>query len=196
MNVLTMPKTQNNTIDTTEQISIKELVASAADVVAPVWPLKTFIAVNPLQGLENLPFEQAVLEAERHRAINGSDLSGRESVNRELIKWCSAFFDDGQATIAMPGRVRGLYRAFADLARYDGRLNRSKAGGMPRSTRHSGITARGLHPAGAGGAAGLGRLRQMERVLAGSQREPEATRNTGRLRGRPTDSHLPPLARG
>jgi uncharacterized protein YbcC (UPF0753/DUF2309 family) len=128
MNVLTMPKTQNNTIDTTEQISIKELVASAADVVAPVWPLKTFIAVNPLQGLENLPFEQAVLEAERHRAINGSDLSGRESVNRELIKWCSAFFDDGQATIAMPGRVRGLYRAFADLARYDGRLNRSKAG--------------------------------------------------------------------
>ena len=36
---------------------IRELVANAADVVAPVWPLKTFIAVNPLQGLEDLPFE-------------------------------------------------------------------------------------------------------------------------------------------
>ncbi len=130
MNVLAMPTTEHSRIDLMEKITLKELVASAADIVAPVWPLKTFIAVNPLQGLEELPFEQAVLEAERYRVINGRDLSGCESVNRELIKWCSAFFDDGQATIGMPSRDVSLYRAFADLAPYDRRLNRSKADGI------------------------------------------------------------------
>ena len=106
--------------------TIKELVANAADVVAPVWPLKTFIAVNPLQGLEDLPFEEAVLIAEHHKSINGDGDQEREAVNRELIKWCSIFFDDGQATIPMPSHHLGLYRAFADLARFDSRLNRSK----------------------------------------------------------------------
>lgn len=100
-------------------LGIPALVAAAADVVAPVWPLKTFIAVNPLQGLEDRPFEQAVLEAERHRAAHSHADDGVEAVNRELIKWCSVFFDDGQAAIPMPGRGLGLYRAFAELAPYD-----------------------------------------------------------------------------
>jgi uncharacterized protein YbcC (UPF0753/DUF2309 family) len=106
---------------------IKELVARAADVVAPVWPLKTFIAVNPLQGLEHLPFEQAVIEAKRQRNCESSDIAGFECVNRELIKWCSAYFDEGQAIIRMPGRELGFYHAFRELAQYDRRLNRSKA---------------------------------------------------------------------
>ncbi len=106
---------------------IKELVARAADVVAPVWPLKTFIAVNPLQGLEHLPFEQAVIEAKRQRNCESSDIAGFECVNRELIKWCSAYFDEGQAIIRMPGRDLGFYHAFRELAQYDRRLNRSKA---------------------------------------------------------------------
>ena len=127
MNVLAMSTKRQNLMAPEETVAIKELVASAADIVAPVWPLKTFIAVNPLQGLEHLPFEQAVLEAERHRAFNSDGIAGRESVNRELIKWCSAYFDEGQATISMPGSDLGLYRTFAGLARYDGRLNRSKA---------------------------------------------------------------------
>jgi uncharacterized protein YbcC (UPF0753/DUF2309 family) len=110
-----------------EAISIKELVAHAADIVAPVWPLKTFIAVNPLQGLEHLPFEQAVLDASRRFAVNSDPNSGREAVNRELIKWCSAYFDEGQATIPLPGRDGGLYRAFAEMVRYDARLNTSQA---------------------------------------------------------------------
>ena len=105
----------------------KEMVAKAADVVAPVWPLKTFIAVNPLQGLVHLPFEQAVIEADRHRNCEIGDIAGFESVNRELIKWCSAYFDEGQALINMPGREFGFYHVFRDLARYDRRLNRSKA---------------------------------------------------------------------
>jgi uncharacterized protein YbcC (UPF0753/DUF2309 family) len=127
MNALAKPKTENYLPSQMGTLTIKELVASAADIVAPVWPLKTFIAVNPLQGVENLPFEEAVFQAERHRNINNDGTAGRESVNRELIKWCSIFFDDGQATIPMPNRDRGFYRAFADLARYDRRLNKSKA---------------------------------------------------------------------
>ncbi|MHB1559152.1 MAG: putative inorganic carbon transporter subunit DabA, partial [Isosphaeraceae bacterium] len=98
---------------------IPALVAAAADIVAPVWPLRTVIAVNPLQGLEDRPFEQAVLEAERHRPAHPHVEEGCAAVNRELIKWCSVFFDDGQAAILMPGRGLGLYRAFAELAPYD-----------------------------------------------------------------------------
>ena len=103
---------------------IRERVASAADVVAPLWPLKTFIAVNPLQGLEDLPFEQAALVAERFKTIDRQGLAGREAVNRELIKWCSVFFDEGQSAIPMPNAHLGLYRAFADLAPFDRGLKR------------------------------------------------------------------------
>lgn len=127
MNVLAMPRKRNPPFTPMDTMSIKELVAKAADIVAPVWPLKTFIAANPLQGLEHLPFEQAVLEAERQRAASSDATIGREAVNRELIKWCSACFDEGQATISMPGREGGLYRAFVELARYDAQLNRSRA---------------------------------------------------------------------
>ena len=55
-------------------VNVKELVAKAADIVAPVWPLKTFIAVNPLQGLETLPFEEAVSRAEQLRPKTGAPL--------------------------------------------------------------------------------------------------------------------------
>jgi uncharacterized protein YbcC (UPF0753/DUF2309 family) len=79
-----------------------------------------------LQGLEHLPFEQAVLKANRQLTVNSDATSGREAVNRELIKWCSAYFDEGQATIPMPGRDGGLYKAFAELARYDSQLNQSQ----------------------------------------------------------------------
>jgi uncharacterized protein YbcC (UPF0753/DUF2309 family) len=126
MNALATPHTQPKSVTSVETMSIKELVTRAADIVAPVWPLNTFIAINPLQGLEHLAFEQAVLEADRRRAATSDGSAGRKSVNRELIKWCSTYFDEGQATISMPVRDLGLYGAFADLARYDRRLNRSK----------------------------------------------------------------------
>ncbi len=108
-----------------DKISAEELVSTASDIIAPVWPLKNFIAVNPLQGLEDLPFENAVDQADRYRKAMSSVGAGLDAVNRETIKWCSAFFDEGQATLAMPGRHAGFFRCFADLARFDGRLNRS-----------------------------------------------------------------------
>lgn len=127
MNVLAKSPKRHNAVADVEALPIKDLVAHASDIVAPVWPLKTFIAVNPLQGLEYQPFEKAVLEAYRHRATVVDGAAGRELVNRELVKWCSAYFDEGQATIGMPRCELGLYRTFADLARFDRRLNRSKA---------------------------------------------------------------------
>lgn len=39
---------------------IKPLVYNASDIIAPYWTLKTFIAINPLQGLENLNFFRAI----------------------------------------------------------------------------------------------------------------------------------------
>lgn len=110
-----------------EKLGIEEAVAKASDIIAPVWPLKNFIAVNPLQGLESQPFEQAVTESARYQKFRNSRNHGLLAVNRELIKWCSAFFDEGQATIAMPGRQAGFYRCFADMARFDASLKRSSA---------------------------------------------------------------------
>ena len=45
-----------------------------------------------------------------------------EEINRETIKWCQAFFDEGQATINMPFRHQGLYQAWRQLIPFDKRL--------------------------------------------------------------------------
>ncbi len=39
-----------------------------------------------------------------------------EQINRELIKWCEAFLDEGHATWPMPGREKGFYGAWKFLA--------------------------------------------------------------------------------
>lgn len=38
-----------------------------------------------------------------------------EQINREMIKWCQAFLDEGHATWAMPGRENGFYAAWKFL---------------------------------------------------------------------------------
>lgn len=213
-------------------LQVRSRVRNAADAIAPVWPLKTFIACNPLQGFEGLAFEEAVKEGEalfggrgyrpageyRKRyargeiaaaaleaaiqrrlagmpatfAFGGTTLAAddilfahiahgpapsgapapagllaqsvlaataavrdrpqqsqsgggqeqrqwqpeRETVagwidrvcgtrlqaeiNRQAIKWCAAFLDEGQAAIAMPGREAGLFAAWRRLAAHDG----------------------------------------------------------------------------
>ncbi len=40
-------------------------VSRAADVIAPMWPLTTFIAVNPLGGMQHLSFDDATAAARR-----------------------------------------------------------------------------------------------------------------------------------
>lgn len=105
---------------------IREQVEQAARILAPVWPLKTFIACNPLQGLENRPFDEAVTQAAG--LFQGCDTRlEAEAVNRQLIKWCLAFLDEGQATLLMPNRSLGFYVAWKQLARFDKQLHQRSA---------------------------------------------------------------------
>jgi uncharacterized protein YbcC (UPF0753/DUF2309 family) len=59
------------------------------------------------------PGKSATLAAwcDQHLGTRIADL-----INRELIKWCEAFLDEGHATWSMPGRERGFYRAWKFLA--------------------------------------------------------------------------------
>lgn len=101
---------------------LRKAIDASWAAIAPFWPLRSLVAVNPLQGLEDLPFEQALVEAAawfQQRELP----EPMDAVNRETIKWCQAFFDDGQATIGMPLRHRGLYGAWRALALFDRRLH-------------------------------------------------------------------------
>lgn len=97
-------------------------ISEAWKKIAPFWPLKNLIAVNPLQGLEDLSFQQAFMTGQSY--FQQAKLpTTMEDINRETIKWCQAFFDEGQATIKMPFRDRGFYHAWRQLVRYDKRLH-------------------------------------------------------------------------
>ena len=99
-----------------------ELTKEAFGKIAPFWPLKNLIAVNPLQGLEDRPIEEA-LKAGAASFQQGDLPEKMLAVNRETIKWLQAFFDQGQATIAMPLRSQGLYAAWKQLAVHDSKLH-------------------------------------------------------------------------
>ncbi len=42
-----------------------------------------------------------------------------EQINRELVKWCEAFLDEGHATWSMPRREKGFYAAWKFLAQQE-----------------------------------------------------------------------------
>lgn len=102
--------------------NIQAMVNNASQFISPVWPIETFIACNPLQGLESLPFEEALGEANHIYEANNTDIK-LNLVNREMIKWCSAFLDLGQGTIEMPRRSEGFYKSFRMLSINDKRLH-------------------------------------------------------------------------
>lgn len=101
------------------------LINNAAKFIAPVWPLETFIACNPLQGLETLPFEEALAQGDFKRK-NDRRHAELEAVNLQMIKWCSGFFDAGQSSIDRPYREKGFYFGFLKLASFDKQLHRHK----------------------------------------------------------------------
>jgi uncharacterized protein YbcC (UPF0753/DUF2309 family) len=122
--------------------NIRTMVNNASQFISPVWPIETFIACNPLQGLESLPFEEALAEATR---IYGADNKEIEPslVNREMIKWCGAFLDLGQGTIEMPRRSEGFYNGFRMLSIEDKRLHQGVKknidwlGRLPEKAEHA-----------------------------------------------------------
>jgi len=48
-----------------KRLKIRSMVTVAGEVLPFFWPMRNFIHHNPLHGLEQLPFEQAVAEATR-----------------------------------------------------------------------------------------------------------------------------------
>lgn len=107
---------------TSEQAVITKLISESFNNIAPFWPLKNLIAVNPLLGWEDLPFEQALINATKYFEQNILPW-GMQIVNRETIKWLQVYFDEGQATITMPLRHQRLLQAWRQLALYDSRLH-------------------------------------------------------------------------
>lgn len=106
-------------------LELQALVHNAAKCIAPVWPLETFIACNPLQGFEGQSFEEAIAQGGfmRQRAERNLPL---EEVNLQMIKWCGGFFDAGQGYIDMPYREHGFYYGFLKLAYFDKQVHHNK----------------------------------------------------------------------
>jgi uncharacterized protein YbcC (UPF0753/DUF2309 family) len=110
-----------NRIEMAELAQIKLAVEESWEKVAPFWPLKNIIAVNPLLGFEHLSFEEALIEAEIF--FQQKNLPKPiEDINRESIKWLQVFFDTGQATIKMPLRRLGLLKAVLRLLPFDKKI--------------------------------------------------------------------------
>ena len=101
----------------------KELIKESWKIIAPWWPLKNLIAVNPLQGFEELPIEEALSKSAAYFE-QPSIPESMERVNRETIKWLKGYFDEGQATIVMPQRDLGLYNSWKQLCPYDYHLHK------------------------------------------------------------------------
>ena len=111
-----------NLIDNNETTHILDITCASFKKIAPLWPLKNLIAINPLSGLEDLAIEQALKQGAAYFEQKTLP-QAMEDVNRQTIKWLQAYFDDGQATIVMPLRKKGLYTAFRQLALYDVKLH-------------------------------------------------------------------------
>ena len=90
-----------------QRARLRSDVAVAARVVPTHYPLETFIAVNPLAGLEGMPFEQAIRRA--------GDLYGiRGVLDEEAFR---RFYRDGRITD--DDLDRALVRRFPNLLNSD-----------------------------------------------------------------------------
>ncbi|MDO3641357.1 DUF2309 domain-containing protein [Mucilaginibacter sp. L3T2-6] len=92
--------------------------------IAPFWPLKNLIAVNPVSGFEELTFKEALTQANVYFQKREMPLKMQE-VNRLTIKWLQAFFDEGQSTIGMPLRDSGLLNSALSLFRFDKQVHKN-----------------------------------------------------------------------
>ena len=104
--------------------SIEEHILTAASLIAPVWPLKTAIACNPLLNLEDQTFWEAVALSQDILLKKPTPQS--QSINLELIKWLEVYLDQGQSSIKMPSKHLGFYRCWKELAAFDSRIVKTK----------------------------------------------------------------------
>lgn len=95
--------------------SINKLIQEAWKIISPVWPLENFIATNPLSGFEELNFHQAIAENKKYQLFASTIKDELSVLNQHTIKWCQAFFDEGQASLGMPYREKGFFYAWKKL---------------------------------------------------------------------------------
>lgn len=101
-----------------DSYSINTAITNCWKKIAPFWPLKNLIAVNPIAGFESLKFEEGLRQA--HAYFQQQEMPiGMQRVNRITIKWLQTFFDQGQSTIRMPLRDQGLLKSILSLIRFD-----------------------------------------------------------------------------
>lgn len=109
-----------------QQADIQAAIQESWNLIAPFWPLKNLIAVNPLSGLEDLPFEEALRQGQAY--FQQKELpEPMYAINRESIKWLQAYFDEGQSTISMPFRGEGLLPAMRRLLPHDSAVCRKNS---------------------------------------------------------------------
>ncbi len=106
--------------------AIGKTVAKSWQKIAPFWPLKNLIAVNPLAGFEEMPFEEGLAQANAYFQQQHIP-AGMQHVNRESIKWLQVYFDQGQSTIQMPLRNKGFLKSTLTLAGFDKQLHQNNA---------------------------------------------------------------------
>jgi len=92
--------------------------------IAPFWPLKNLIAVNPVSGFEELTFKDALIQANAYFQQAEMPFKMHE-VNRQTIKWLQVFFDEGQSTIGMPLKDTGLLSSTLALIRFDKQVHKN-----------------------------------------------------------------------
>lgn len=93
-------------------------IDSAWSSIAPTWPLDSFVAVNPLQGFEDKPFEQAIAEGSLFFQTSALPEPMQE-INRQTIKWLQAYTDQGQAVFKLPLKHRSLLTCIRTLLPFD-----------------------------------------------------------------------------
>ena len=77
-----------------------------------------------------------------------------EQINREMIKWCQGFLDEGHATWPMPGREKGFYAAWKFLAQREwspcgikqSRKKLARLPALPEDAVLETLNALGIHP--------------------------------------------------
>lgn len=111
-------------VQVSDHQSIDSAITKSWSKIAPFWPLKNLIAVNPIAGFEDLKFEEGLTQANAY--FQQRDLPAEmQHVNRESIKWLQAFFDQGQSTISMPLRGKGLLHSTLTLLRFDKKVHKN-----------------------------------------------------------------------
>jgi len=98
--------------------TLDTVLEKAWTLIAPYWPLKNFISVNPGLGFENENFDQA-LETMASYFQKPDIPVPLYDINRISMKWLSHFFDEGQSSVEMPLKNHGFLKILLQLILFD-----------------------------------------------------------------------------